>query len=221
MTGDLRNAIVRILDRKGDTAGTGFVVTDGGLIATCAHVIKDYSLDPLYMVDLVFVGSDEKRSAHVEDWRDPEEQDVAFLRLVGGLPASSHPVLLGSSGGVDDHVVKTFGFPEGKEIDGIPGSGAVLGWTTDLSYRVLGLRSQEITTGFSGGPALDTATQRVIGMITSIMRPDRFGRNSETAFITPVETLREICPELQLHDLCPYKGLQAFAEADAAWFFGR
>ncbi len=217
MTGDLRNAVVRILDRKGDTAGAGFVVTDGGLIATCAHVI----FDPSHTVELVFAGSDEKRSAHVEHWRDPAEQDVAVLRLAGKLPESVHPVLLGSSGGVDDHVVKTFGFPEGKETDGIPGTGTILGWTTDSTYRVLGLRSQEISTGFSGGPALDTATQRVIGMITSILRPDRFGRNSETAFITPVETIREICPELQFHDICPYKGLQAFAEADAAWFFGR
>src|ERR1700676_2903968 len=125
MSGDLRNAIVRILDRKGDTAGAGFVVTDGGLIATCAHVIEDYSFDPLHRVELVFAGSDEKRSAHVAHWRDPEEQDVAVLRLAGKLPASIHAVLLGSSGGVDDHIVKTFGFPEGKEIDGIPGAGTV------------------------------------------------------------------------------------------------
>ena len=44
---------------------------------------------------------------------------------------------------------------------------------------------------------------------------------AETAFVTPTETLRMICPELQLSDVQPYLGLAAFKESDAEFFFGR
>jgi hypothetical protein len=37
---DLTASIVRILTSEGTTASTGFVITDDGLIATCAHVVE-------------------------------------------------------------------------------------------------------------------------------------------------------------------------------------
>jgi len=40
MNVDLTAGIVRVLAPAGATAGTGFVVTDDGLIATCAHVVQ-------------------------------------------------------------------------------------------------------------------------------------------------------------------------------------
>ncbi|MBC7334657.1 MAG: ATP-binding protein [Clostridia bacterium] len=35
------------------------------------------------------------------------------------------------------------------------------------------------------------------------------------------ETLRAVCPLLQLSDYCPYRGLDPFTEDDAEFFFGR
>jgi WD40 repeat protein len=67
----------------------------------------------------------------------------------------------------------------------------------------------------------DTVTRRVVGMVISITEPDRYGRLTETAFISPIETLRAVCPELRISDICPYQGLAAFTEADAEFFFGR
>ena len=40
MSFDLTKGIVRIVKPDGSTAGTGFVVSDEGLIATCAHVVQ-------------------------------------------------------------------------------------------------------------------------------------------------------------------------------------
>ena len=54
MTIDLTTGIVRILTSDGATAGTGFVVTDDGLIATCAHVVKAAGAGPGDKVRVVF-----------------------------------------------------------------------------------------------------------------------------------------------------------------------
>jgi hypothetical protein len=61
----------------------------------------------------------------------------------------------------------------------------------------------------------------VIGTVTSILRPDRYGRLAETAFATPSGVLAAICLELRVSDFCPYLGLSAFEVDDAGLFFGR
>jgi hypothetical protein len=93
MTIDLKAGIVRVLEPNGETSGTGFVVTDDGLI---------------------FHATTEEREARVEPewWRDPDVEDVAILRLEGPLPEGVTPLLLGSSGGTSGHPFKTFDFPD-------------------------------------------------------------------------------------------------------------
>ena len=87
--------------------------------------------------------------------------------------------------------------------------------------KVWQVKSSEITPGFSGGPVFDEQARRVVGMVTSIAAPDKFGRLSETAFVTPAETLFSIYPAIAASDVRPYMGLAAFAEKDAEFFFGR
>ena len=66
---DLKAGVVRILNRDGTTAGTGFVVTEDGLIATCAHVVQYARAGPGDTVRLVFYSTGEEREARVEsEW---------------------------------------------------------------------------------------------------------------------------------------------------------
>jgi len=58
-------------------------------------------------------------------------------------------------------------------------------------------------------------------MVAAITEPDRHHRLVETAFAIATETLRNVCPVLQLSEVCPYRGLAAFTEADTEFFFGR
>ena len=58
-------------------------------------------------------------------------------------------------------------------------------------------------------------------MVTAIATPEKSGRLVQTAFITPIEILQAVCPDLQLSDICPYMGLSSFKEEDAEFFFGR
>ena len=108
-----------------------------------------------------------------------------------------------------------------EEIEGLRGSGYVVGDVLELGRRLLQLNSNEITTGFSGGPLWDRQKRRVTGMVTSIGVPDQYGKLGETAFATPTTVLQDICPELQLSDVCPYFGLSPFGEKDTDFFFGR
>lgn len=226
MQSNLISGIVRILRPDGKTSGTGFVVSDS-LIATCAHVIppglEPKADSPPGKVDLVFLNSNELRSAHVvaEWWRPADREDVAILKLDGPLPEGVRPLSLGSSAGTSDHPFKTFGFPAVSPEDGVWGDGHILNETRLQGMSVLQISSPQVTRGFSGAPVLDTVSRRVIGMVNAISSPDQYGKMPETAFITPTEILQMIFPELRLSDIQPYLGLAAFTENDAKFFFGR
>jgi len=113
--------------------------------------------------------------------------------------------------------------PKTGEVEGVLGTGEVLGLgpKTRAGQPLLQLRSSEITQGFSGAPIWDEVRHRVIGMVVIVATPDASGKLGETAFATPPETLQTICLDLIVSDVCPYRNLGAFAEADARFFFGR
>ncbi|MGH3829079.1 MAG: trypsin-like peptidase domain-containing protein, partial [Pseudonocardiaceae bacterium] len=225
---DLTTGTVQVLDIRGRPAGTGFLVGER-LLVTCAHVLSSYGGDaepPTGPVTVRFVHLDDgERTARVEPqlWRSPESEDVAFLRLEGVPPAQAQQLSLGASLGVRGHQVKAFGFPANAPSAGHYGYGVagdrILG---DGDVPLLQLtESSEVTEGFSGGPVLDELTGLVVGMVSSVARPDRLARGQMTAYATPTETLRKVCPELAVSRICPYRGLESFTIADAEWFHGR
>lgn len=220
---DLRASVVSILKADRTIIGTGFVVSDDGLIATCAHVVRYAGAEPGDTVDLIFHATGERRVARadLEYWRDPSAQDVAFLRLEGSLPSKTHPVMLGGSAEAYDHRFSTFGFPQ-------PYEGGMWGYGTigNLTYHpaagpMLQLSTTEVTAGFSGAPVFDTDTSRVVGMVSAITHTDQYGRLAQTALATPTKTLLAVCPALQPSEVCPYRSLDTFTETDAEFFFGR
>ena len=228
MSLDFKSGIVRILSQNGSTTGVGFVVSEEGLIATCSHVVQDENSQrrgdslPEY-VDVVFYATGERRRAWVEPewWRPSTAQDVAVLRMEGPLPEEVTPLPLGSSFGGTARIFHAFGFPDAAPTEGLAARGEIIGKTTYQGYPVLQLRSSEITAGFSGAPVWDDDLGIVIGMITSITKPDRYVRLAETAYVTPVETLREACSLLRLPEGSPYRGLEVFDVEHANLYFGR
>ena len=230
MNADLTRSIVRILDPANKTCGTGFVVHAGGdsRIVTCAHVVKLAKSGPGRSIALTFFPFDldrsaKKYSAMVESvyWRDADAEDFAVLHLEEPFPSRVEPLRLGSSQGSEDHVFQSYGFGEAKPTDGLWGEGTVRGLTWENGFPVLQMDSGEVSHGFSGAPAWDKDLQVVIGMVTSISRPDRAGRQTRATFVIPAETLSSVCPHLRLTDECPYRGLSTFTEEDRAVFFGR
>ena len=226
---DLKRGIVRILASDGaTTSGTGFILSEKGVIVTCSHVIQAEKLQVRgyprpERVQIVFRANGEKAEARLlpQAWRAADAEDVAFLQLEGPLPQGAEPLPLGGSDGAAGHSFQTFGFPDQSPEEGLYGEGRLIEQTSILGLKVWQVQSSEITPGFSGGPVFDLDSRRVVGMVTSIAAPDRFGRLSETAFVTPAETLFSIYPAIAASDVRPYMGLAAFTEKDAEFFFGR
>jgi len=195
---DLITGIVRILKPDGSTAGTGFVVSDEGLVATCAHVVEAAGAGAGDAVRLVLHGTGDERKASVErdGWRPADAEDVAILRLTPPLPEEVASLPLGVSVGSEGHVFKTFGFPEPNPVEGLRGSGHILGETAMEGMRVLQVRSQEVAQGMSGAPLWDVETERVVGMVTSTYHTDATLKFRDLGFATPTEVLLDACPEL-------------------------
>src|SRR6266699_639403 len=158
----LIRGIVRILDANENIAGTGFVIADSGLIATCSHVIqpireqRDGKPCP-EKVTIVFHATEDKQDARTEpDWWLPwDAGDLAILRVEGVLPEGVQPLPLGLAEGTSGHSICTFGFPYTGDIAGIGGDGKVVRGLTRAGRTIIQLRSSEITVGFSGAPVWD------------------------------------------------------------------
>lgn len=211
------DSILRVL--KSDLiVGAAFLVSDR-LVATCAHVARSAGAKVGGKVSLRSTdGKLIEAIVEPEFWRDVNAEDISILKLEGSLE-NIKPLVLGSSSGTKGHNFSTYGFPkEGQELFG---SGEIIGQATIDGIKVLQLRSPEVTPGFSGAPIFDEITKRVVGMIAAITPPDEYQRLGTTAFAIPSEIIRDICSELQISDVCPYRSLDVFNEEDAPFFFGR
>lgn len=178
----LRRSVVMIvvLDANGDSAGTGtgFFISRQGHLVTCRHVIE--SLTP--------------RSRIVAIWDTPEgtdniqfhplrllavsanpNTDLALLQLSGDLQQSVHPLQLSSSYRVGQEV-QAVGFPVPRHVviatQGTSPFDIVMTRGQVSSLRRTGQEVQflaidaRVAPGNSGGPVIDTASGKVIGVIS-------------------------------------------------------
>ncbi|MCB5167423.1 trypsin-like peptidase domain-containing protein [Streptomyces bambusae] len=225
-TPQLPPAIAQVLGPDGQVAGAGFLVADGVLV-TCAHVVEAAGGAPGGRVRLVFphvagAPGAEGEVLH-ENWRAPEAEDVAFVRL-DATPAGARVLPLGSAAGCRGHRVRSYGFPAQARTGGHHGyavAGDLLPAAGGGGGHLQLTGANDLTTGFSGGPVLDEVTGLVIGMLTEITAPDGYARGQGIAYVTPTEVLREIRPDLAAQDVCPYRGLEVFTAEHARWFEGR
>ncbi|WP_327363668.1 nSTAND1 domain-containing NTPase [Streptomyces sp. NBC_01296] len=222
----LSPAVAQILGADGTVAGAGFLVAKD-ILVTCAHVVTGAGSGPGGSVRLVFpqaAGAPRVEGQVLEEpWRAPQDEDVAVVRLSRALP-DVEPVALGPAAGSEGHKVLSFGFPAQAPPGGHWGygvAGPLLAAVEGRSERLQLTDANDLTTGFSGGPILDTKTGLVIGMLTEITAPDVHERGLGIAYVTPVRVLRGVWPDLVEQDRCPYQGLEPFSAEQARWFEGR
>ncbi len=205
MQPDLTAGIVRILHPDGSTAGTGFVVSANGLIATCSHVVqsehsqRDGEPRP-ERVTVVFQATGEQRQAIVEPawWRPYDAGDIAILRVEGDLPEGIHPLPLGPSKKASGHPFVSRGYRLTEHFPGgLDAEGRIQSVTSFKGQPALQLLTNQIDKGMSGAPVLDTHARRVVGMVNFFWETQRHV-DAWLAGAVPAETLKAVCDALTL-----------------------
>lgn len=146
-------------------------------------------------------------------YRDNPCVDIAVLELDGNPPTECALSPQAPAVVPEDTAFRVMGFPDGAD-HGASARGTVRatdagGWHHVEADRDYG---QTIEPGFSGAPAIaDGSGSRLLGMIDITNPAERRG------VLIPVEALMRAWPPLAE----PYRGLEAFREEDAAYFFGR
>ncbi|MFD7135478.1 trypsin-like peptidase domain-containing protein [Streptomyces sp. NPDC059894] len=233
----LERALLRIRDGRGDPVGLGFLVSDT-VALTCAHVVSAALGTPAgtppepgarVPVDLPLVAGGPQADAVVELWLPPREPgdepsgaaDVAVLRFEAPLPGAG-PVRLvdtdESADGLWSHRVRAFGLPAGRP-GGVWHAGVLRGRQADgwVQADLVG-GGYPVSRGFSGGPVWDDRLSGVAGMVTVAE-----SGQPPVSYLIPTGGLAAAWPGLGPLVLppSPFRGLQAFEEADAAVFHGR
>lgn len=231
----LQAGIVRVLSAQGSTVGTGFVAA-AGLVVTCAHVVVDAGAQPGGRIRLVrhVDGTAWEGEVRAEWWGGPGQDDIAVL-AVPDAPGEA-ALLPAEPGSPDGKTYSTYGFPDTRLDEGLPGRCDVRAATTRNKHPVYALDSNEVTFGFSGAPVWDPELGVVVGMVKDIMgvrevdlgrgekgrftvAADPGGRQTSTALMIPAASIRRRCPKLELPQGTPYRGLAAFEEP--TYYFGR
>jgi S1-C subfamily serine protease len=202
--------------------GTGFVVDDGTLIATCAHVVPDTPKSEAGAVLTVVVnvsGTSEPQAREVTALVLDVEHDLALLRIAGApLPA----LKLGNSDSVREGQSIAFtGFPLGPVLgfhavthNGIVASLAPVTLPARNAKQLEGqqierLRAGPVTlfqldatvySGNSGSPIYDPNTGEVLavvsmGFLRGIKDPV-LGQPANISFAVPTKYLRELIARL-------------------------
>lgn len=214
-----RLAVAQIIDNQENVVGAAFALSDG-VVLTCAHVVEAAGAGPGSTVRLRFPQQADMAGAVLADgWSPVDEHDVAVIELEPG--SADVPFLrLGVASGSSGHPVWSFGFPR-QAIDGGHHGYAVAGDTLRDETVLQLTEANDLTRGYSGAPVVDKVTGLVIGMLTTITKPDAFQRGQGIAYASTAECLRTVWPSLTVTDACPYQGLEPFTADHVAWFNGR
>ncbi len=151
-----------------------------------------------------------------------EIEDIAVLELSSDVPLpaelQSAPIVRLDSGDKSffAHQVQMCGFPAGID-DGTYAKGTLQDLTAKGWVEIHHQGLELVEEGFSGTAVWAIKESAVCGMIVSVL--DR--RNAATvAYMIPASTLFSAFPDMPL-PVNPYKGLEAFREKDAHFYFGR
>lgn len=223
-------SIARLFTSDGITVGTGILVTEE-IVLTCAHVIAS-ALDMHDVpsdapnadvcLDFPLVAPRLHLTARVTFWLPPQPSsgDIALLHLNKPAPEGTEIVHFVTDHDLWSHDFRTFGFPAYHD-QGVWASGKLrareaTGWVQIEDVKATGHRVQP---GFSGGAVWDELLDSVAGMVVAAESDP----TTKTAYMIPTKVLIAACPQLGQHIIppCPYRGLLAFREQDAPYFFGR
>ncbi|WPD23382.1 MAG: trypsin-like peptidase domain-containing protein [Candidatus Electrothrix scaldis] len=236
----LESALVRILIDNQEArrpVGAGFLVTSRHIL-TCAHVVNtalgrdEYAVQPpdtAILLDFPLLTNRPLLRAKVLHWFPVQEsssvgdiEDIAVLELLPDSPlpteAQPLPLVVPEKQSFFDHRVRMCGFPLGVD-NGTYVNGILQGVTAKGWVEIHHQGKELVEGGFSGTVVYSAEEHAALGMTVSILNR----QNARVAYMIPAALLFRACPEIDIfsRSLNPYKGLEAFREKDAQFYFGR
>lgn len=227
----LEASLARIITPHGTVVGAGFLIEEATVI-TCAHVVTaalgiadatpTQPPEALVSLDFPLVVSDRTLTAHIISWQAVQANgggDIAVLRLEDSPPEGAITARLVIADDLWDHSFRAFGFPRYHD-QGVWASGKLrareaTGWVQIEDVKITGKRIQQ---GFSGTAVWDEQLNGIVGMVVAADED-----TSKVAYLIPSYKLIQAWPVLAQQAIppCPYRGLFAFREQDAPYFWGR
>ena len=203
----VQNSIVRILSKRDDFIGLGFLIDDQHIM-TCAHVVggalgvRAETIEmpsSLISLDFPFIKDSQALEGSVIHWRPPkphasagEVDDIAVIHLNSKKPDKVTPVIPLRAKKLSGHKFQTFGYPKGYGnfpvfADGEMGEQGPGGRIQIESLKSKGIPVQK---GFSGSPVWDEDLGEIVGIVVGSMERDWI------SFIIPTGILKESWPSL-------------------------
>lgn len=200
-TDELQLSVVRLhhYNQPSRTCGTGFWLSNDGLIATCAHVIPTRLRTPSAKGDLGVAchALNWSGSAHLQQIEPT--MDIAVLRVNDTLPHRVHVLPLNREV-VYGHQFRSFGYRKSQHFTGLDTRGEIRARTLsrrgDVWAEVIQLYSDEIEEGMSGAPIFDLEVQAVVGIVSLFWRETTTTTDSRLMFGVPVAGLLDLMPHL-------------------------
>jgi serine protease Do len=177
--------LIEVGTEMGTANGTGWVVSPGGWVITCAHVVES-------TIWMRFIAEGESAPRSLELVAVDEEGDLALLRLTDGA-GSPHWLPLANEGqppSLGDEVA-ILGYPLGKQL------GLTLTYTQGIVNSVRessGVSMIQVDAGAapgsSGGPVFRRADGSVLGVLSSGLHAQ--GAGMLINFASGVQRLRNL-----------------------------
>lgn len=221
-----KNSIVRIIGEKDRSLGTGFLASQSGLILTATHVLEPLKPDSKPIQLAFLVQPDKVYEASIECELIKDEGDITVLKV--NLPLPDHVVVpaLGKTVDIEPHRFATVGFPIKPDFSSSSqenASGTIEGITRQQldSPKIIQFSSSDVRRGYSGAPVWDEKRQCIVGVISFITLADEIGRAPVQGYATSLEAIFDTYKGIEPSEVCPFKGLNTFTQADATYYYGR
>jgi tetratricopeptide (TPR) repeat protein len=189
------------------SAGSGFLVHEDGLVATCRHVLAAGGEDmdnKRFAVRLLNGGEAVPASIHAMPPKENPE-DVALLKIDGPVPEELKKATLVQSDGVrPGHAFELTGHGKladaGHQYDFLPAHGDVAGIVRRDRIEMLQLSSNEILQGMSGAPITVPELGGVVGLLSARYSADpKSGAWMQgKAWAARIEALAALDPRLKV-----------------------
>lgn len=182
-----RSALFAVVGDDGRPRGVAFSIDEDGVLATCAHVVRELP-GGRTCVRWLEDPSVELQAEVLEDGFSPTEEDDRALLRVPALPPRVTPLTLIEMVAPETRF-EVIGVPALYDFDSVRGAGELVGEAAKNMRPMLQLRSREVTSGFSGAPVWIPSLRGVAGMISEVTRADGLGKLSDTVFALPASRL--------------------------------